>query len=119
MMERPSRRNNLFDHRVNDVDEIDDVSVCVCVCLYLSVCVSVVTEVDLSAVSVTASSRLNNAAALHRRDIKPRRRRPLTQYQPHTQTDVDALFTVIISNLSLNSWFCISAAVDDGKFRYA
>jgi len=52
-------------------------------------------EVDLGAVA--AGSRLNNLAALHRRDVKPRRQRPVTQYQPSTQTDIDDLFMVCSS----------------------
>ena len=54
----------------------------------------VITEVDLSA--VRAESRLNNAAALHRRAVRPQRQRPLTQYQPCTQTNVNHLFEVRI-----------------------
>ena len=55
----------------------------------------VVTEVDLSA--VRAESRLNNSAALHRRAVRPQRQRPLTQYQPYTQTNVNHLFQVLRS----------------------
>ena len=40
-------------------------------------------ELDLSVVSSVAGFRLNNSAALHRRAVKPRGQRPLTQYQPY------------------------------------
>jgi len=70
-----------------------------CGAIHLPVYMCVVTEVDLSAVTAAAGGRLNNEAALHRRAVKPRQQRPLTQYQPRTQNNVDntALHRVIVS----------------------
>jgi len=67
---------------------------CAYVCIY--------TEIDLSAVTAAVGSRLNNEAALHRRSVKPRQQRPVTQYQPWTtQNNVEnSLHRVIIKHLS-------------------
>jgi len=54
------------------------------------------TEVDLSAVSVGAGGRLDNAAALHRRAVRPRQHRPLTQYQPYARASANTTSPVVI-----------------------
>jgi len=55
--------------------------------------VCVLADVDLSVVAAAAGSRLDNSAALHRRAVKPRRQRPVTQFHSQAANN-DELFQV-------------------------
>ena len=74
------------------------------------------TVVDLSAVSAAAGGRLNNSAALHRRAVRPRLQRPLTQYQPSTHNILDDFFPVIIVKLIVTE-LLVSVAPCNLDFR--